>query len=248
MYEGVNEYGIKTFDDLKIVARTGSYYGDIYGKKFQRVESGEHAGKIIVDAQGLPLVTSDDYYLGNQQPDCMLGWTNSFSYKNISLSFLIDARIGGNIYSATTANLYKAGNAAGTVINGTREEFVVPNSVTSDGNGGYTANSNAVTPELYWGRAAGGNIGVGEAFLYDATNIRLRNITVGYDFSEKWLEKTPLQKVRVSFVANNVWMIVNHLEGIDPESISATNSNATGFENGAAPTSRSFTFNVTVGF
>lgn len=81
LYEGVNEYGIKTFDDLKIVARTGSYYGDIYGKKFQRVESGEHAGKIIVDAQGLPLVTSDDYYLGNQQPDCMLGWTNSFSYK-----------------------------------------------------------------------------------------------------------------------------------------------------------------------
>ena len=248
LYEGVNEYGIKTFDDLKIVARTGSYYGDIYGKKFQRVESGEHAGKIIVDAQGLPLVTSDDYYLGNQQPDCMLGWTNSFSYKNISLSFLIDARIGGNIYSATTANLYKAGNAAGTVINGTRGEFVVPNSVTSDGNGGYTANSNAVTPELYWGRAAGGNIGVGEAFLYDATNIRLRNITVGYDFEKKWLEKTPLQKVRVSFVANNVWMIVNHLEGIDPESISATNSNATGFENGAAPTSRSFTFNVTVGF
>lgn len=46
---------------------------------------------------------------------------------------MIDARIGGNIYSATTANLYKAGNAAGTVINGTREEFVVPNSVTSDG-------------------------------------------------------------------------------------------------------------------
>lgn len=101
---------------------------------------------------------------------------------------------------------------------------------------------------MYWGRAAGGNIGVGEAFLYDATNIRLRNITVGYDFEKKWLEKTPLQKVRVSFVANNVWMIVNHLEGIDPESISATNSNATGFENGAAPTSRSFTFNVTVGF
>ena len=57
------------------------------------------------------------------------------------------------------SNAFLAGNAAGTVINGTREEFVVPNSVTSDGNGGYTANSNAVTPELYWGRAAGGNIG-----------------------------------------------------------------------------------------
>ena len=55
---------------------------------------------------------------------------------------------------------------------------------------------------LYWGRAAGGNIGVGEAFLYDATNIRLRNITVGYDFEKKWLEKTPFSKpVALEFVA-----------------------------------------------
>ncbi|MCC8142896.1 MAG: hypothetical protein LIO97_02540 [Tannerellaceae bacterium] len=249
LIDGVNEYNIKTFDDLRIVARTGSYYGDMYGKKFQRVESGEHAGKIIVDDEGLPLITAEAEYLGNQQPDWLVGWTNTFSYKNLSFSFLIDARISGKIYSATNANLYKLGNAAGTVIDGKREEFLVPNSVKEDGNGNYIANSNEVTPERYWKRVGGsGNIGLGEAFTYDATNIRLRNINVSYNLDKKWLAKTPVEGVRLSFVVNNVWMIVSHLKGIDPESVSSTNTNATGYENSAAPTSRSFTFNVGVNF
>ena len=249
LYEGVNEYGLRTFDDVKIVARTGSYYGDIYGKKFQRVETGEHSGKIIVDAQGLPLLTSDQFELGNQQPDFLLGITNSFSYKNISLSFLIDARIGGEIFSATTANLYRMGNSSGTVVNGKRDEFIVSNTVIANSDGSYTANSKSTTQQLYWERVAGsGNVGLGEAFTYDATNIRLRNITIGYDFDKKLLSKTALQRLRLSLTANNVWMIKYHLEGIDPESVTATNTNATGFEYGAAPTSRTFTFNVTVGF
>lgn len=178
----------------------------------------------------------------------MIGWTNTFSYKNFTFSFMIDARIGGEIFSVTNANLYRNGNAAGTVVNGAREEFVVPNSVVSDGNGGYVENTIKTTPEKYWGRAAGGNIGIGEAFLYDATNVRLRNISLGYDFSQKMLAKTPLQKLRLSFVCNNVWMITSHLNGIDPESIAGTNTNATGLENMSAPTPRSYTFNVTVGF
>ncbi|WP_455628365.1 SusC/RagA family TonB-linked outer membrane protein [Parabacteroides chinchillae] len=250
LYEGIKEMGLSdgSFnDEVKVVAHTGGMYGDIYGKKFQRVESGADAGKIIVDAEGLPLLTSDLQYLGNQQPKCMLGITNTFNYKNISLSFLIDARIGGKIYSATTAKMYYNGSAAGTVINGAREEFVVPNSVTASGDG-YTANNTSVTPQLYWQRVGTGNLGVGEAFLYDATNVRLRNLTLGYTFDKKLLAKTPLERLRLSFTANNLWMIASHLEGIDPESVSTTNTNATGIELGAAPTSRSYTFNVTVGF
>ncbi|MCD7976636.1 MAG: SusC/RagA family TonB-linked outer membrane protein [Tannerellaceae bacterium] len=246
--DGINEYGLETFDNLRIIAPVGGYMGDIYGKKFQRVEEGPDAGKIIVDDEGLPLVTDDTYYLGNQQPDWMLGWTNSFSYKNISLSFLIDARFGGSIYSSTTARLHALGNAAGTVVNGAREEFVVPNSVQETDGGGFEANDKAVRPELYWKRVGGGNIGVGEAFIYDASNIRLRNITLGYDLEKKWLQNTPLQRVFLSFTANNVWMIHYNLPGIDPEAVSATNTNAVGFENLAAPTSRSFTFNVSATF
>ncbi len=87
-----------------------------------------------------------------------------------------------------------------------------------------------------------------EVFTYDATNIRLRNITLGYTFNKNLLKKTPFQKLRLSATCNNVWMIVSHLPGIDPESVAATNTNAVGFENGGAPTNRSYTFNLTVGF
>ena len=113
----------------------------------------------------------------------------------------------------------------------------------------YVKNDVAVTPQRYWERiASSGNYGLPEVFTYDATNIRLRNITLGYTFNKNLLKKTPFQKLRLSATCNNVWMIVSHLPGIDPESVAATNTNAVGFENGGAPTNRSYTFNLTVGF
>ena len=250
LYPGVTLYDIKTLDAIQIVAVQGSYYGDIYGQTFQRVEdkNDPNYGKIIVGEDGLPLITTGKSKVGNQSPDWMLGWTNSFSYKGFNLSFLVDFRIGGDLYSATASNLYTRGNAAGTVVNGERQDFIVPNSVVQTPNG-YTENKVPVTHQNYWERIGStGNYGLPEMYTYDATNIRLRNITLGYDFNKAMLKNTPFQRLRLSATCNNVWMIHYNLPGIDPESISATNTNATGFENGAAPTSRSFTFNVTVGF
>lgn len=250
LYPGVTLYDIKTLDAIQIVAVQGSYYGDIYGQTFQRVEDKNDPdyGKIIVGEDGLPLITTGKSKVGNQSPDWMLGWTNSFSYKGFNLSFLVDFRIGGDLYSATASNLYTRGNAAGTVVNGERQDFIVPNSVVQTPNG-YTENKVPVTHQNYWERIGStGNYGLPEMYTYDATNIRLRNITLGYDFNKAMLKNTPFQRLRLSATCNNVWMIHYNLPGIDPESVSATNTNATGFENGAAPTSRSFTFNVTVGF
>ena len=250
LYPGVTLYDIKTLDAIQIVAVQGSYYGDIYGQTFQRVEdkNDPNYSKIIVGEDGLPLITTGKSKVGNQSPDWMLGWTNSFSYKGFNLSFLVDFRIGGDLYSATASNLYTRGNAAGTVVNGERQDFIVPNSVVQTPNG-YTENKVPVTHQNYWERIGStGNYGLPEMYTYDATNIRLRNITLGYDFNKAMLKNTPFQRLRLSATCNNVWMIHYNLPGIDPESVSATNTNATGFENGAAPTSRSFTFNVTVGF
>lgn len=250
LYPGVTLYDIKTLDAIQIVAVQGSYYGDIYGQTFQRVEdkNDPNYGKIIVGEDGLPLITTGKSKVGNQSPDWMLGWTNSFSYKGFNLSFLVDFRIGGDLYSATASNLYTRGNAAGTVVNGERQDFIVPNSVVQTPND-YTENKVPVTHQNYWERIGStGNYGLPEMYTYDATNIRLRNITLGYDFNKAMLKNTPFQRLRLSATCNNVWMIHYNLPGIDPESVSATNTNATGFENGAAPTSRSFTFNVTVGF
>ncbi len=240
--EGVSVYDIWTGDALQVAATEGGKYGDIYGKKFVR-----HEGQIVVDDAGLPLITTDKELIGNQNPDWMLGFTNHFSYKNFDLSFLIDFRIGGEMYSSTLSSLYKNGNSAGTVVNGAREDFVVPNSVRKEGDK-YVPNDIKVSPQRYWERIGTDNLSLPEVFTYDATNIRLRNITLGYTFSKNLLKKTPFQKLRLSATCNNVWMIHSNLPGIDPESVSATNTNAIGLELGASPTSRSYTFNLTVGF
>ena len=250
LYPGVTLYDIKTLDAIQIVAAQGSYYGDIYGQTFLRVtdKDSPHYGKVIVGDDGLPLISAEKSKVGNQSPDWMLGLTNSFSYKGFNLSFLVDFRIGGDIYSATASNLFVRGNAAGTVVNGERQDFVVPNTVVRK-DGGYVENNVPVTHQNYWERIGStGNYGLPEVFTYDATNIRLRNITLGYTFNRAMLKKTPFLRLNLSATCNNVWMIHYNLPGIDPESVSATNTNATGFENGAAPTSRSFTVNVTVGF
>lgn len=117
LYPGVTLYDIKTLDAIQIVAAQGSYYGDIYGQTFLRVtdKDSPHYGKVIVGDDGLPLISAEKSKVGNQSPDWMLGLTNSFSYKGFNLSFLVDFRIGGDIYSATASNLFVRGNAAGTV-------------------------------------------------------------------------------------------------------------------------------------
>lgn len=250
LYPGVTLYDIKTFDAVQVVAPVGGLYGDIYGQTFLRVTDKEspYFNRVIVGDDGLPLISTEKSKVGNQNPDWMLGLTNSFAYKGFNLSFLIDFRIGGDIYSATASGLHARGSAAGTVMDGDRANFVVPNTVVQK-NGAYTENTVAVTPQNYWERIGStGNYGLPEVYTYDATNIRLRNITFGYDFNRKMLKDTPFQRLRLSATCNNVWMIHYNLPGIDPESVAATNTNATGFENGAAPTSRTFTFNVTVGF
>ena len=92
------------------------------------------------------------------------------------------------------------------------------------------------------------NNNIGEANLYDATNVRLRNLSLNYTFPKSMLAKTPFQQVKLGVSCNNVWMISSHMRGVDPESVFATYTNATGFEAYSAPTSRTFLFNVTLGF
>ena len=143
--------------------------------------------------------------------------------------------------------LQKSGVAACTVVNGKREEFIVPG-VIADGNGGYTESTIKVTPEQYWSAVTSGNMGIAEANVYDATNVRLRNVSLNYAFPKAMLKNTPFQQVKLGLSCNNVVMLYSDMNGVDPESVFATSTNATGFEYAAAPTSRTFLFNVTLGF
>ncbi|WP_142533215.1 SusC/RagA family TonB-linked outer membrane protein [Saccharicrinis carchari] len=247
--EGVEEYHLGGFDNVKILAEVGGMYGEIYGTTFLRVtdEKSEHFGKILLDGNGYPQADPELKKLGNQQPDAMVGWVNSFTYKGLNLSFQFDGRFGGEIFSGTNQGMQLAGTAGVTAPGGMREDITV-DGVTESG-GSYVANTNAISPQDYWSAVAGaGNVGIVEANVYDATNIRLRNIRLNYSLRGKVLENTPLQRVKVGFTVNNVWLIKSHLNGVDPESVFATGTNAVGFENAAPPTTRTFIFNLSLDF
>ena len=162
---------------------------------------------------------------------------------------MVDARLGGEIFSATQVSLQKAGTAACTAPGGERPDVLVEG-VYMDDSGNYVPNTTEITQQQYWTTIAGtsGNLGIGEANLYDATNIRLRNVSLNYSFPSKMLAKTPFQQVKLGVSCNNVWMIKSNMRGLDPESVFALQTNATGFEGYGAPTSRTFLFNVTLGF
>ncbi|MBC8987707.1 SusC/RagA family TonB-linked outer membrane protein [Pedobacter sp. N36a] len=246
----ISEYGLGGYDDVFVLAVTNQKFGEIYGSKYLRVEDAASPfnGQLILDADGLPQRGAQKTRLGNQQANALLGFTNSFAYKGFGLSFLVDARFGGQIFSGTNAAMQENGTSAVTAPNGLRENMVV-NGVILNGSGQYVQNSTAVTPERYWAKVHSyGNLGIGEENIYNATNIRLRNVQLNYSFPAKFLAKTPLQRAKIGVSCNNVWLISGDMNGVDPESVYATGSNATGFENFSAPTTRTFLFNLTLGF
>ena len=249
----VTEYNLGTYDNLKILAREGGKYGEIWGSSYKRVEdkTSDLYGKIITDENGLP-IAGDEKKLGDQQPDLLAGLTNSFSFAGFDLSFLIDARFGGKMFSGTNHALQAGGAAAATVVNGARDKFVVDGAIESEvaGKKVYTKNTTEVTPQDYWGAIVGrsGNLGINEANIYDATSVRLRNIALSYTLPKSLLKNTPITKAKLGISCNNVWMIKSYMNGIDPESVFATGSNATGYEFASSPTTRSFLFNITLGF
>lgn len=217
---------------LKIVAHEGGSYGDIYGYAYKRDE----AGNKIIGATGVPLKTDDMVLLGNNQPDWMMGWSNTFMYKNFVLNFMLDMRYGGDVYMGSIRTGSSSGSLAMTLDG--REGMVVPG-VMADG----TPNTTSVRAESYWS-------GIGditEAYMYDATNIRLRELSLGYNFPRTMLAKTPLTGIKLSFVARNLFMIQSKTKGFDPEA-AYTSGNAQGIEWGSMPTMRSIGFNINLAF
>jgi len=248
--DDVEEYSLGTVDDLKIVAMVGGKYGEMYGKKMVRVtdETSQHFGKVVVDENGLPIKGDDWEYLGNQQPDWLLGITNMFGYKNITLSVLLDMKFGGKIFSGTTVWTHARGVAAQTVVNGERADFVVEG-VVEGADGSYSPNTVEVSPQDYWTRVATtGNLGITDEFTYDASSIRIRNIKLGYKLPSSWFNNLPIVGADISVVGNNVWLIHSDTPGIDPESVMGVGTNAIGMEMGSPPTMRSYTFNVSLKF
>ena len=250
IYSDVQKYQLPGggFDNIQILAVAGQPYGEIYGTQLLRVTDAKDAsfGQLILSSNGLPQATTDISRLGNQQANALLGFTNSFSYKGFGLLIQLDARFGGKIFSQTLDNMERNGTAA--VTGGARDSMLVQG-VTLGADNQYTPNTSRISTQQYWGAVAGtGNTGITETNLYDATNVRIRNVQLSYNFSQKMLSGGFIQRAVVSVSCNNVWMLNSHMRGLDPESVFATGTPAVGFENASPPTSRTFYINLSLGF
>ncbi len=248
---GVTQYPLPggTFDDLAVRARKGGAYGEIWGHRYLRVKDpeSEHFGKLLLN-NGLPQRDGEQVQLGDQQAREMVSLINSFGYKNINLSFQVDGRFGGQMFVGTHVAMQRFGTAAITAPGGVRENFVVPG-VSGNATDGYVPNNTSVTQQQYFNAiSTANNLGINEEYIYDATNVRLRNVQLSYALPKTVLGKSFVQNASVFASCNNVWMIHSKMDGIDPESTFATGTNAIGFENGAPPTMRTFTFGLNIGF
>ena len=125
--DNVEQYQIGGFDDLRILAEVGGNYGEIYGTSFRRVidEASPYFGQLLLNANGLPQWNTERVKLGNQQPTALMGITNTISYKGLSLSFLVDGRFGGEIFSGTNRAMQFAGTSNVTVVDGKRDDMVL---------------------------------------------------------------------------------------------------------------------------
>lgn len=166
----------------------GGSLGDIYGNAFVREN-----GKIKRNEDGSPFVkTGNNDYLGNANPDFLLGWSNTFTYKGFSLYFLIDLRAGGDVMSLTQAILDQAGVTAETAHARDRKYVEFEGTRFEDVAGFY--------------KSVGDRNGISEYYMYKATNVRMREISLGYSFPQSILEKTKVFKgIDVSLIARNLF-------------------------------------------
>lgn len=207
----------------------GGSIGDIYTTKMFYTDN---QGDIYVDDSGkFGTPVTGEFKIGNTNPDYNLGFMNSFSYKGIDLGFLITARVGGEVVSGTEAVLDYYG--------------VSERSAIARDNGGIQVNNGLMDAQYYYqfiGDGGGGS-GMMSQYVYSATNVRLQELTLGYNLPKKWFND--LLSIKVSFVGRNLWMIYNKAP-FDPEVISSTGNYLQGFDYFMMPSTRNLGFSVKI--
>lgn len=237
----LNEFVLTVGNDFMNTVKVikGKPFGELFSRGYTRdVKSGQ----IIVDATGLPVITSaQSVYLGNTRPDWTGSVINKFSYKDFFLSFVVSARMGGVASSFTNANIYGDGQAAKTLEN--RGGFVF-DGVLADG----SKNTKSITAEQYWRKVGGRNTPAGEVFTYDASNIRLRELVIGYSLPKNLIRGLPFQAASVSLTGRNLFFLLNRAEGFDPELVVGSADRAVGIEAFSPPSTRSMGINLNLSF
>ena len=267
---GLDNLQILEHWNLSIEARPGNPYGDIVGYAILKDDNGNP----LVDANGMYIRDEIPQVLGNVNPDFSLSYMNTFNFKAFYFTFLVDARIGGEMFSGT--NLYGygysgtfeetlEGREAWYASEAAREEA----GLTSDEwtpTGGYLAegvyaegttidgmdvsgqpNISYVNPEYYWDQFSDWTNEIHEPFVYDASFVKLRELVIGYALPAAWTSKIGIKRSTLSIYGRNLWLIHSNVPNIDPETYH-TNGNGQGYELYSYPNKRSFGFSLTAKF
>lgn len=217
----------------------GSSYGELVGYKYKRDSNGN-----IVLKNGLAQHSDQVESLGNGVYKLTGGFSNTLRYKDFTLSFLLDFKWGAKLFSGSNYSFYSEGLHKNTLIgreDDPKAKYVFPG-VNEDG----TPNTTAVTAQEYWQGVVSNNIA--EEFVYNASFLKLRELSLGYTFPQSILSKLKFVKgMTLSLVARNLWTIIKHTDNIDPESAYNT-SNGQGLELNGYPATRSVGFNVNIKF
>ncbi|HEY8956202.1 SusC/RagA family TonB-linked outer membrane protein [Chitinophaga sp.] len=226
--EGVTSIQIGGFTTPGVYLVEGQPYGTIRGSRYKRNDQ----GKLLIDDDGYPI--QDDgtsFDIGNTQPRWIGGVTNSVSYKGINLSFTFDGRFGGQVINFDEYYMTFYGTSG---LTSSRDGSMVYDGVTADGK----QNTKSIkTDEGYW-QAWGDTY---ENLVQDATFVKLRNVTLAYNFSPKLLKHTPFKAAVFSVAGRNLWIYTPHFTGSDPElSTYGAGSNSGGFYHYVSPSTRSY--------
>lgn len=224
--DGINLLELTNSNSFRSYLAQGGSFGDIYGQDVQK----DAQGRVMITAQGLPLLTSDFVKIANPAPKFQAGWSNSFTYKKFSLSFLIDGKFGGQVVSVMQSILDAYGvskvsgdarDAGGVKING-----VDPN-------------GNAVTTidaQKWYTSIGGRNAALGQ-YVYSATVVRLREAAFGYTLG---MPKTSaIQSIRLSLTGRNLFYFYKKAP-YDPEVTSSTANGLGGVDVFNQPATRSY--------
>ncbi len=254
---GIERLFLAGFQSAGSYLVTGNQYGAIFGGVYLREEAGTDTdtdlnipgGAIVINDDptsaeyGYQAIDNTQRAIGDPNPDFILGWRNSLTYKNFSFGFLLDWRQGGDMWNGTAWALSFFGRSQLTA--DTREEtpFVI-DGVLSDGS---PNNIPIVRDQNYWTSGLGGFGAVGEQFVQDGGWIRLRELQFNYNLPASLFSNTFVKSASIGFVGRNLWNEWEY-DGVDPETSLTGTGNGQGFDYFNQPATRTAMFRLNVNF
>ncbi|WP_127021200.1 SusC/RagA family TonB-linked outer membrane protein [Flagellimonas beolgyonensis] len=221
--------------------RAGDKMGNLYGYKW-RYENGER----YIGPDGYPSINLDERVIvGNAFPDFIASIGSNLKYKGVGLNFLLEWKKGGDLYDAGQRNSIRNGILASTL---QRDVNVVLDGVMDDGNGGFIPNTTEALIDQNYYRNSSVYNRASEVLVQDASWLKIRNISLSYDFPTSLIKNFSLDKVSVSANANNI-LLWTPFDGYDPEGNQySAGSNVYGFTGLNIPLAESFSLGLNIAF